>query len=83
MRSVFLVYILNDRNINKYIRCFIFKDVAFSRNSTLRLKLRILIAMYAKFIPISSVESFVVFPFTGDYLNLEMFKMFYLLGVYY
>ena len=39
-------------------------------------------AMYAKFIPIYAVESFVLFPFTGDYLNLEMFKIFYLLGVY-
>ena len=37
--------------------------------------------MYAKFIPIYAVESFVLFPFTGDYLNLEMFKIFYLLGV--
>jgi hypothetical protein len=25
--------------------------------------------MYAKFIPIDAVESFVLFPFTGDYLN--------------
>jgi hypothetical protein len=33
----------------------------------LRLKLGTLIAMYAKFIPIFAVESFVVFPFTGDY----------------
>ena len=24
-----------------------------------------------------------IFSFTGDYLNLEMFKIFYLLGVYY
>jgi hypothetical protein len=39
--------------------------------------------MYAKFIPIFAVESFVSFSFTGDYLNLEMFKIFYLLGVYY
>ena len=38
--------------------------------------------MYAKFIPIFAVESFVLFSFTGDYLNLEMFKIFYLLGVY-
>jgi hypothetical protein len=38
--------------------------------------------MYAKFIPISAVEPFVLFPFTRDYLNLEMFKIFYLLGVY-
>ena len=38
--------------------------------------------MYAKFIPISAVESFVLFPFIGDYLNLEMFKIFYLLEVY-
>jgi hypothetical protein len=38
--------------------------------------------MYAKFIPIYAVELFVLFPFTGDYLNLEMFKIFYLLGVY-
>ena len=82
MRSVFLVYILNDRTNTKYIRCFIFKDVAFSRNSALRLKLRTLIAMHAKFIPISEVESLVLFPFTWDYLNLEMFKIFYLLGVY-
>jgi hypothetical protein len=37
--------------------------------------------MYAKFIPIFAVESFVLFPFTADYLNLEMFKIFYLLGV--
>jgi hypothetical protein len=29
------------------------------------------------------VESFVLFSFTGDYLNLEMFKIVYLLGVYY
>jgi hypothetical protein len=48
----------------------------------LLLKLRTLIAMYAKFIPIYAVELFVLFPFTGDYLNLEMFKIFYLLGVY-
>jgi hypothetical protein len=40
-----------------------------------------LIAMYAQFIPISAVESFVVFPFTEDYLNLEMIKIIYLLGV--
>jgi len=38
--------------------------------------------MYAKFIPISAVEPFDLFPFTRDYLNLEMFKIFYLLGVY-
>ena len=38
--------------------------------------------MYAKFIPISAVEPFVLFPFTRDYLDLEMFKIFYLLGVY-
>jgi hypothetical protein len=25
--------------------------------------------MFAKFIPIDAVESFVLFPFTGDYLN--------------
>jgi hypothetical protein len=24
----------------------------------------------------------ILFPFTGDYLNLEMFKIFYLLGAY-
>jgi hypothetical protein len=48
----------------------------------LLLKLRTLIAMYAKFIPIFAVESFDLFSFTGDYLNLEMFKIFYLLGVY-
>ena len=82
MRSVFLVYILNERNSNTNIRCFIFKDVAFSRKSGLRLKLRTLIAIYAKFIPISAVESFVLFPFTGDYLNLEIFKISYLLGFY-
>jgi predicted MPP superfamily phosphohydrolase len=35
--------------------------------------------MYAKFIPISALESFFLFPFTKD---LEMFKIFYLLGVY-
>ena len=58
------------------------KDVAFSRKSALLLKLRTLIAMHAKFIPIFAVESFVLFPFTGDYLNLEMFKICYLLGVY-
>jgi hypothetical protein len=51
----------------------IFKDVAFSRKSALRLKLWTLIVMYAKFIPISAVESFALFPFTGDYLNFEMF----------
>jgi hypothetical protein len=28
------------------------------------------------------VESFVLFSFTGDYLNFEMFKIFDLLGVY-
>jgi hypothetical protein len=56
------------------------KDVAFSRKSALQLKLRTLIAMYANFIPISAVESFVLFPFTWDYLNLEIFKIFYLLG---
>jgi hypothetical protein len=38
-----------------------FKDVAFSRKSALLLKLRTLIAMYAKFIPIFAVESFVLF----------------------
>ena len=58
------------------------KDVAFSRKSALLLKLRTLTGMYAKFIPIFAVESFVLFSFTGDYLNLEMFKIFYLLGVY-
>jgi hypothetical protein len=45
------------------------QDVAFSRKSALLLKLRTLIAMFAKFIPIDAVESFVLFPFTGDYLN--------------
>ena len=60
----------------------VFKDVAFSRKSALLLKLRTLIAMYAKFIPIYEVESFVLFPVTGDYLNLEMFKISDLLGVY-
>ena len=78
MRSVFLVYILNDRKHNKLIQCFIFKDVAFSRKLALRLKLQTLITLYAKFIPISAVASFVVFPFKGDYLNIEMFKIFYL-----
>ena len=38
--------------------------------------------MYAKFIPIFAVEPFVLFPFTRDYLNLEMLKIFYLLRVY-
>ena len=61
-----------------------FKDVAFSRKSALLLKLWTLIAMYmyTKFIPIYAVESFVLFPFTGDYLNLEIFTIFYLLGFY-
>jgi hypothetical protein len=78
MRSVFLVYILNDRNNHKEIQCFIFKDVAFSRKFALRLKLQTLITLYAKFLPISAVKSFVVFPFKGDYLNIEMIKTFYL-----
>ena len=38
--------------------------------------------MYSQFILISTVEPFVLFPFTRNYLNLEMFKIFYLLGVY-
>jgi hypothetical protein len=38
--------------------------------------------MYAKLISIFAVESLFLFSFTGDYLNLEMFKIFYLLGVY-
>ena len=38
--------------------------------------------MYAKCIPITAVEPFVVFPFTKGYLNPEMFKIFYVLGVY-
>jgi hypothetical protein len=38
--------------------------------------------MYAKCIPITAVEPFVVFPFTRGYLNPEMFKIFYVLGVY-
>ena len=66
---------------NKRIE-FNIQDVVFSGKSALLLKLRTLIAMYANFIPIDAVESFVLFPFTGDYLNLEMFKIFYLLGVY-
>jgi hypothetical protein len=33
-------------------------------------------------LPIFAVESFVLFSFTGDYPNLEMFKIFYLLGDY-
>jgi hypothetical protein len=45
-------------------------------------KLRTLITMYITFIPISAVEPFVLFPLTRDYLNLEIFKIFYLLGVY-
>jgi hypothetical protein len=61
---------------------FFMGDVAFSRKSALLLNLQTLIAMYATFIPISAVESFVLFPFTGYYLNLEMFNIFYLLGVY-
>jgi len=36
--------------------------------------------MYITFIPISAVEPFVLFPLT--YLNLEILKIFYLLGVY-
>ena len=82
MRSVFLVYMLNDRNNYKWIHCFIFKDLAFLKNLPLRLKLRTLIVMYANLIPISAVESFISFPFTRDFLNLETFKIFYLLGVY-
>jgi hypothetical protein len=31
-----------------------------------------LIAMYSKFIPIFAVKSFVLFSFTGVYLNLEI-----------
>jgi hypothetical protein len=38
--------------------------------------------MYAKCIPITVVEPFVLFPFTRGYLNHEMFKIFYVLGVY-
>jgi hypothetical protein len=57
----------------------IFKDVAFSRKSASRLKLRTLIAMYEQFISISAVKSFVLFPFTGDYLNLKICTMLYLL----
>ena len=58
-------------------RCSIFSKIGFAVKIT-----DVLIAMYAKFIPISTVESFVLFPFTGDYLNPEMLKIFYLLGVY-
>ena len=54
----------------------------FLENRLLRLKLRTLITIYVKFIPISAVEPFVLFPFTRDYLNLEMFKIFYLFEVY-
>ena len=83
MRSVFLVYILNDRNNNKEIwssvfyiqRCSIFSKISFA------VKITDVNSDVSKFIPISAVESFVLFPFTGDYLNLEMFKIFYLLGV--
>jgi hypothetical protein len=57
--------------------------VAFSRKSALLLKLRTLIVMYGKFIPIFAVESFVLFYFKGDYLNLEMFKIFYYKDVYF
>jgi hypothetical protein len=45
--------------------------VAFSRKSVLLLKLRTLIAMYAKFIPIYAVESFVLFHFT-EYKTLNL-----------
>jgi hypothetical protein len=38
--------------------------------------------MYAKFISISAVEPFVLFLFMGDYFNIEMLKIFYLLRVY-
>jgi hypothetical protein len=38
--------------------------------------------MYATCIPITAVEPFVLFPFTRGYLNPEMFKIFYVLGVY-
>jgi hypothetical protein len=61
----------------------LFVFVFFSFTPALKALIWTLIAMYAKFIPIFAVESFVLFSFTGDYLNLEMFKIFYLLGVYY
>ena len=54
----------------------------FLENRLLRLIFWKLITMYAKFISISAVESFVLFLFTSDYLNLEMLKIFYLLRVY-
>jgi hypothetical protein len=39
MKSVFLVYILNDRNNHKQIQCFIFKDLSFSRKSVFAVKI--------------------------------------------
>jgi hypothetical protein len=76
MRSVFLVCILNDSNNNKYIRNFIFKDVAFPRKSALRLKLRTLIAMYAKFIPISEWKHLLYFLLQGITLILKWSRYF-------
>ena len=81
MRSVFLVYILNDRNNNKEIwssvfyiqRCSIFSKISFA----------------VKITDVNSDVCKIHSDFcngiicTGDYLNLEMFKIFYLLGVYF
>ena len=38
--------------------------------------------MYAKYIPITAVKSFALFPFTRGYLKPEMFNIFYVLVVY-
>jgi hypothetical protein len=91
----FIIYFINTLCFKKFLishvkNSFIVRVVVMNlhdwqnvlENRLLRLKLRTLIRMYAKFIPISVVEPFVLFPFTRDYLNLEMFKIFYLLGVY-
>ena len=82
MRFVFLVYILNDRNNHKYIQCFIFKDLAFSRNAGFAVKItdvnKDVCNMHSDF----AVEPFALFSFTRDYLDHEMFNIFYVLGVY-
>jgi hypothetical protein len=58
---------------------FYIQNLVFSRKSAFAVKFSDVNNDVCK---IHSDFRSVLFPFTRDYLNLEMFKIFYLLGVY-
>ena len=61
---------------------FIFKGLAFSRKSAFAVNITDVNKDVCKMHSDFAVEPFVLFPFTRGYLNPEMFKIFYVLGVY-